>query len=275
MGLMGLCRSNIGGKNVPLKICVKSPSDDQKQARRVAAERVVVQFGNALPDRRLLCLFDDKDCQVFKDFAGAENRGFYIPINGGIPGGRNCPKYIADELLVNDGGWVPKRAFDHFIYLHGSVCKDLIGLSMTFAHELQHFIQTVCNPSATAACRLAFALKKETLNPPDWNDWFCFPHEREARIVAKQIALRIFGPDDVGEYIAKRIGQFKDGFELRDWEFIRGLGPAEAYDLVGATQYAYRFLGPFRDELVRILEENESDFPGFGVADLDRLLPVS
>jgi hypothetical protein len=43
-----------------LKICIKSRNKDQKQARSAAAERVVAEFGNALPDERLLCFFDDQ-----------------------------------------------------------------------------------------------------------------------------------------------------------------------------------------------------------------------
>src|SRR6266478_1626327 len=151
-----------------LKICVKSTDEDQKRARRVSAERVVAEFGNVVPDKRLLCFFDDEDCQVFKNFAGNANRGFCIVINDGIPGGAKCPEYIAGELLVDDGSWVRKRAFEHFIYLHGSVCEGSVGLTMTFAHELQHFIQTVCSPIAASASRLAFALKKETGEPSDW-----------------------------------------------------------------------------------------------------------
>ena len=257
---------------MPAKICVKSMDEDQKQARRASAERVVAEFGNAVPGKRLLCFFDDEDCEVFKDFAGPANRGFYTVINGGIPGGANCPEYIARELLVDDGSWVRKRAFEHFIYLHGSVCEDSVGLTITFAHELQHFIQTVRSPIAASASRLALAMRKETSNPPDWNDWFCFPHEREARIVAKRIAFTIIGREDVEEYIVRRISKAVNDVDLRDWEFIQGIEPAETYDFPAATREAYRYLGPFRDGLVRILESNKSDFPGFGVEDLDQLL---
>src|SRR5437016_14653919 len=65
-----------------LKICVKSTDEYQKQARRASAERVVAEFGNAVPDKRLLCFFDDEDWQGFKNLAGNANRGFCTVING-------------------------------------------------------------------------------------------------------------------------------------------------------------------------------------------------
>ncbi len=173
---------------------------------------------------------------------------------------------------MDTGSWVRKRAFEHFIYLHGSVCEDSVALSITFAHELHHFIQTVCSPIAASASRLALALRNETGNPLDWNDWFCFPHEREARIVAKRIALAILGPEDVEEYVVRRISKAVNDVDLRDWKFIQGIAPAELYDFPAATREAYRHLGTFRDELMRILERHESDFPGLGLEDLNDLL---
>jgi hypothetical protein len=174
--------------------------------------------------------------------------------------------------MVDDVSSVPKPAFEHFIYLHGSICKDPVGLTMTFAHELHHFVQSVCSPIAASASRLVYALKYETGNPADWNDWFCFPHERDARIVAKRIALAIVGPGDVEKYVERRISEAVKEVDLRDWNFIQGMAPTETYDFPAATREAYRDLGPFRDQLVRILKQNKSDFPGVGVGDLEHLL---
>src|SRR5437899_13036598 len=49
---------------MPLKIVVKSTNEEQNQARRAVVGRVVSEFGSAVPDIKLLCFFDDRDCRV-------------------------------------------------------------------------------------------------------------------------------------------------------------------------------------------------------------------
>ena len=119
-------------------IYVKAQDPLVKAIRETTAQRVLTQFGKQVPDGRLLCFFDDVDHQPLKDRIGAANRGFCEPL---------CeplyemtlwdyyPDYLRDLIFIQ------VREFDHVIYLHGSTCSSEVGLAITFAHELQHFVQ--------------------------------------------------------------------------------------------------------------------------------------
>ena len=133
---------------MPPTVKVKSDNDAVAKHREALAQRVIAYFGNAIPDLTILCFFDDADWQPFKDHFGAANRGFYGPIKEDSFSWPVWPDYATDYIFVDDPTsfhW--KRVFDHVIYLHGSTCTDDVGLTMTFAHELQHFVQhsTVLN----------------------------------------------------------------------------------------------------------------------------------
>jgi hypothetical protein len=62
------------------KVVVKSANDDIKRAREAMAWTVINHFGNQLPDRSLLCFFDDENWQAFKKEYGVANRGVYTPV---------------------------------------------------------------------------------------------------------------------------------------------------------------------------------------------------
>ena len=52
---------------MPAKLIVKTTDAMIREMREAAAQRVVDSFGNQLPDRRLLCFFDDEEWQTFKE----------------------------------------------------------------------------------------------------------------------------------------------------------------------------------------------------------------
>ncbi len=77
---------------------------------------------------------------------------------------------------------------------------------MVFAHELQHFVQYGFKRRFWAESKLVRELpkqvqEKEQLNRPD------IPHEREARIVAKRVGVRLCGEDAVNRYIDRMINE--------------------------------------------------------------------
>ena len=82
-----------------------------------------------------------------------------------------------------------RPAFDDFIYLHGSTCSSAMGLTMTLAHELQHFIQHSQQTRLWAANSLIPKLKKATIRALGLR-WCDIPHEREARIVSSRYLER-------------------------------------------------------------------------------------
>jgi len=77
----------------------------------------------------------------------------------------------------------PKWPFASVIYLHGSTCEKDVGLTITFAHELQHFLQYANERRLWAVNSLLVNLPN--LPTEDLKAIWDFPIEREARIVAK------------------------------------------------------------------------------------------
>ena len=57
-----------------IKVEVKSGDFAVKSKREQTAQNVVGQFGYQLPDLKLLCFFDDVDCDAVKKFIGAAER---------------------------------------------------------------------------------------------------------------------------------------------------------------------------------------------------------
>ncbi len=177
---------------MPPTVIVKSADVLIKSQREAAAKRVITQFGDQIPDRKLLCFFDDEDWKDFRDRFGIANRGFYRQLSEGPL--MSWPRYLQNHIFVQNLQAPPWRqlAFDHVTYLYGSTCSDEVGMTMTFAHELQHFIQRSNGIHMWAANSSAAWLDKTTLaatglRPCD------IPHEREARIVSKRTAEQLFG----------------------------------------------------------------------------------
>src|SRR6266850_7243741 len=124
---------------MPPIIVVKSSDSSVKTKREGTARRVIAEFGDQLPNLKLLCFFDDVDWVPFRDAIGKANRGLYRPLSASSQF-FDWPDDVMEHLFVDDPpSWIRKLAFDHVICLHGSPCSDGVGLSMTLAHELQHF----------------------------------------------------------------------------------------------------------------------------------------
>lgn len=65
-----------------MSILVKVKSHDPaiEQERRKIAESVIREFGDGLPDLKLLAFFDDQDSEALKREFGRTNRGLYKPL---------------------------------------------------------------------------------------------------------------------------------------------------------------------------------------------------
>jgi hypothetical protein len=252
---------------MPPTINAKADDDAVKAQREKTAQRVIEQFGNQLPDRRLLCFFDDNDCQALKDCLGVANRGFYAPVKE-TELWPEWPNYLTDLILGDDSASSWTCAFDHLIYLHGSTCTNEIGLTMTFAHELQHFVQNANVPKLRAENLLVSNLSKDTIKllGLKWSD---VPIEREARIVSKRIARNLFGPDPVRQFIDEKIAEGLTASDAADWRFVQEIETSSPvpYDVATETRHLFRRLQGCRPEFEKLLRE-----PCFKDLDLDSLL---
>lgn len=158
----------------------------RKEERQRWARRVVVQWGTALPDRRLLIVLDSKNCEVF----GEWNRGRFAPVNRATI---CCWALCIDNGLheIDLQGHIT-YLFDCVIYLQERACVDEPTLTMTLAHELQHYVQYCTATEIWAANTVVNNLHRDTINLLGL-DWHSLPTEREARIVAKRVSESLLG----------------------------------------------------------------------------------
>jgi len=232
-----------------------------KATREAAALRVLEEFGDGLPELRLLAFFDDHDWSEIKSpppwGLGPENRGFYTAIKKNtFRGNWNWPQCLTDKVFRKTY-WAPgdERFFDHLIYLHGTTCDDATGLVMTFSHELQHFAQYGFRRELWAVGRL---IPKEIIDSIRLN-WPDIPHEREARITAKRVATKLCGADAVKEYVERKIREGNSAMEVEDWQFSLQLDPSIPYDLEAETKRVFKKLEPHRQVLEKALQGLQSD----------------
>ena len=165
-----------------------------------------------------------------------------------------------------------KRSFsyDCAIYLYDSTCRDELSLTMTLAHELQHFIQ-YGSDRTTWAFNTLTNLRREVIEPLGiiWPD---IPIEREARIVAKRAAQALVVIENADLHIGSRSKEASTSGEVSDWNFIRDVDVSREYtDLPGHTRRLYNHrLARIRPELEDTLSKLKED-PLFPSIDLETM----
>jgi hypothetical protein len=256
---------------MPPTVKVKASDSLVKKQREEIAQRVLYLFGDSLSDCRLLCFFDDEDCQEFKLLMGEGNRGFHRQIsdNSAFPG---WPKYLTDYIFADDPSafWF-KRLFDQLIYLHGSACASNVGMTMTFAHELQHVVQRIHVPEILTANGL-FRLLPKTVLQSVGLQWSDIPTEREARAVAKRIAITLHGDEAVKKFLVQRALTAADPVDLADVHFIEVLDTSTPYVLKDETLALFGRFKDQRSEFESVIELLKSD-PDFEGVQLDSFMP--
>ena len=260
-----------------VRVEVMSKDPAVKESRKLAAERVLQEFDGKLPDLKLLAFFDDSDWAELKSpqSLGLGNRGFYTRIDKNtFRGYLSLPRGLAEKIFGTNL-WVPdsERFFDHLIYLHGTASSSEVALAMVFAHELQHFVQYGFKRKLWAESKLIRRLpnevqEKERLNWPD------IPHERDARIVAKRVGVKLCGEDAVNRYVDRMIDEAQkrcinqmigegatkmEMMEIEDLRFSRKLDSEIPYDLASGIEQIYRRLRPYRRDFESALEKMRRD----------------
>jgi hypothetical protein len=242
-----------------MSVTIEVKSDDGivKVERERAAYRVLDEFGDQLPDLNLLAFFDDCDWESFKRNNGRDNRGLYAPLKPNTF--VDWPAHVAKHLYVTDPTTLKsKRIFGHLIYLHGSGCADQTGMIMTFAHELQHFVQYGFSRKLWAENLLLPRLPLHAIEGTGLN-WPDVPTECEARIIAKRIAVKLCGSEAVRRYIESRTAQSLDPKVIADWRFIQELDHAMPYDVASETRRIFQRLRLYRADLEDSLSKMRSD----------------
>jgi hypothetical protein len=248
---------------LPITLVVKSDDSAVKEQRESTARRVIDYFGDGLPPTKLLCFLDDNIPLNL-----TEERGLYMPI-------RNMADF--DGRLSQVRNCVYRRNFDgsrsrviaELVYLHGTTCKDDVGLTMTLAHELQHAIQYNNVRRLWAVNGIVTRLHERVIVALNLR-WADIPIEHESRIISKRVAVLFFGEQQVTKYINQRIKEHVSDSDVADWQFIQTLTPTDSVDLVDDTRKLFQKLKDYRPELEGALREmKKCDPEDFGDIDLD------
>jgi hypothetical protein len=100
-----------------------------------------------LPQHSLICIFDDEECPEFTDPSsyGENLCGLFEHVREFHS---ECPDDLDEYVLENE-----RFLCDVVIYLCYRTCHSPAGMTITFAHELHHFMQYGCEPKAYQANR--------------------------------------------------------------------------------------------------------------------------
>jgi hypothetical protein len=212
--------ANLDSEMDSITIHVSSEIPALEAHRKGVAGRVRDYFKQnfQVPDQKVLCYFADDDSL---QWAGPENRGFHYLIEGGLGGWPAAVQNVCSRVDP-----------DSIVCLHGSTCESDLGLTMTFAHELQHFLQAWNYRDAWAMDSLLQQLVPNETLKAGWET----PSEREARIIAKKVAIDLFGQESVGKYIAERIEAPLSLPDKQNWEFVQSLDWLVNYSLPDETK---------------------------------------
>jgi hypothetical protein len=204
----------------------------------------------------LACLIDDQDYDRLRQRIGAANRGLFSPLR--VIGLHDLiPQYFCSSVLRNDyQSWQVEKLFDCLIYVHGGTASTDAGLSLTLAHELQHFIQYSTNRPIWAVHRLFAELPEPYCEA--FKSWVDFPIEREARVVAKRVALALFDRKAVIDYMTQKRDERINDLDVIDWEFLLSKESDMLYDAVEHTKALVR---QYRPQLLAVQTEDWSDCP--------------
>ncbi len=125
--------------------------------------------------------------------------------------------------------------FDNLVYVRSTTCLDVVGAVITYAHELQHFMQHGFAP------KLAFVNFKlyENLKLFEPSAMTTdIPHEREANIVSKRVAEAVCGREAVKAFAEEQVLFMERAGEEEQkarYMFFRDVPSSSDYDLLQET----------------------------------------
>jgi hypothetical protein len=221
-----------------------------RKQRRDTASKVIKYFAEVLPDLRLKVILDCMEWDEIKA-NGEENRGLFALINEHEFHDMNWPLHFRDRLaIVNEQTLKISYTCDAAIYLHNSTCESTESLTMTLAHEMQHFVQYGNNRTIFAFNNLILKLPRRTLAELGLT-WHDIPTEREARIIAKRASEELLGTEATKAYINDKVRTGTIPRDVADWTAIREIDTTAelAYDPTVETHRLFQRLRLVRPAL--------------------------
>jgi hypothetical protein len=240
-------------ENECIVLYVKCRDANVKEAREATSGSVREYFKRQFKvptNLKVVCFFDDEDPDLF--VAGcrldAGTRGVHWPIRGG--GLSGWPNYMWNVVAPpsNPDSSGVTWPFDSLVYLYGSTCENELGLTITFANELQHFLQYANERQLWAANALLMRLfgNDSSLSKRPWE----IPTEREARLVAKRVAVHLHGEESIRQHAVAKLSDSATGVDRGDWQFFRDIVTSDAYDLANETK---RLVQQHKPQLTKLL----------------------
>ena len=199
-------------------------SSELKGTLKPWCNKVLKEF-QQLPPLRLLCYFDDQNPEsLHRQF------GEFTSVHTPVIGSGTWPDNVKRLFFASDGTF----AYDNLIYVPGTrYSQEKVPFVMTFAHELQHFVQWGFARKVYKANALLFQnlLSFEpTTNAKPWD----IPYNREAMIVSKRVAEAVCEADKVREFIDAQILDSERSNNISKnelWRCFRSLPSSRTYDL--------------------------------------------
>jgi len=202
---------------IPAMTRFRSPELEDRL--RSTCDEVLQNF--RMSSLRLLCFFDDANPKHFDDLWGENHYGFHTPVIGS----GTWPAYV-ESLLVTYAG----IAYDNMIYLNGRACASAVGAAITFAHELQHFMQYSWDRKVWAANNLIYQMFWQGL-PTTVKPWE-IPFEQDTNRVSKRIAEGLFGAIAVNRHVEEHIAAKSNA---EKWKAFQSLSYHDEFDLLAET----------------------------------------
>ena len=165
--------------------------------------------------QRLLCFFDDADPLAME--STHDTLGCHVQI---VPD----PDNIASNLFATIGRSIYDEygefEFDNLIYVPGTAySKQSISFVLTLAHELRHFVQCCkCRNTISYCIRFERDWSAAGIRKRD------FPHERDAMIVSKSVAEKVFTKHEVVAFLKSESENVNSKWQ-EFWNFHQHLPP--------------------------------------------------
>jgi hypothetical protein len=211
-------------------------SETNEKVLKPLCEQVESQF--VLPPKRLCRYFAASHDDYLQQVNGKYYRGFHVPRSSRF----SLPPYLLHsffrpfEEISSDIPFEDTVAFDNLIYIRDATCRDVeVGFVMTYAHELQHFVQHGYTPKLSAVNSVLYQNLKQFEPGIIAID---IPHEREANIVSKRVAETVCGVAVVREYAEQQIKfmeRMGEAEQKARWVFFRDIPSSTACDLLQET----------------------------------------
>jgi hypothetical protein len=163
---------------------------------------------------RLLCFLDDENDPAFMANLGVTNRGFHISVKDYFAASFDqrpiLPRNPQKHLALDAQG---KTNYDNLVYLQGSTTRNFQGYIMSLAHELQHAWQNVKHRDSLQTC-MQMQHERASLH----GEYRNLPHEQEAMVVSRKIAVQICGRERIDSYIKNQLDATRQ--EVIRWNYL-------------------------------------------------------